>query len=67
MITLDTIRQRLAEDKKKPSRVATWEEIEYLLGLVDALQADLADALAEVDTLNRIIAALSRPAGGPEL
>ncbi len=33
-ITVASIRERLAIDKVKPSRLPTWEEIEFLLNLV---------------------------------
>ena len=39
-ITEATIRERLATDKRKPSRLATWAEIEFLLGLLDQYRAD---------------------------
>lgn len=36
--TLDSIRERLEADQKKTSRLATWEEIEYLLGIIDGVR-----------------------------
>lgn len=42
-ITEATIRERLAADRQKVSRLATWEEIEFLLGLLDTLRRDMDD------------------------
>ena len=39
-VTEETIRERLAADKKKTSRLAAWEEIEDLLGVIDRLQEE---------------------------
>ena len=36
MITEQSIRERLTADRAKVSRLATWEEIEFLLGELDA-------------------------------
>lgn len=47
MITEDTIRERLAADKKKTSRLATWEEIEYLLDRIAAVRQLAEVALQE--------------------
>jgi predicted nucleic acid-binding Zn-ribbon protein len=41
IVTEKSIRQRLAQDKEKVSRLPTWEEIEYLLHLVDSLRQDI--------------------------
>lgn len=40
-ITEATIRERLAADRAKTSRLATWEEIEYLLDELDAVRSRL--------------------------
>lgn len=42
-ITEDSIRARLAADQVKPSRLATWDEIAYLLARVDASEEDAAE------------------------
>lgn len=39
-ITEATIRERLAADRRKPCRLATWEEIAYLLDALDAVRAE---------------------------
>lgn len=36
--TLDSIRKRAEAEHVKVSRLATWEEIEYLLGIVDGVR-----------------------------
>ena len=41
MITEQSIRERLAADRAKVSRLATWDEIEFLLGELDAVRARL--------------------------
>ena len=41
MITEQSIRERLTADRAKVSRLATWEEIEFLLGELDAVRARL--------------------------
>jgi hypothetical protein len=40
MITESSIRERLAQDKAKVSRLASWEEVEFLLDLIDELRDD---------------------------
>ncbi len=34
-ITLDKIRERREADRKKVSRLPTWEEVDYLLAIID--------------------------------
>jgi len=42
-ISLDSIRERLEADKKKVSRLPSWEEIEFLLATIDVVRAYIED------------------------
>lgn len=42
-ISLDSIRERLEADKKKVSRLPTWEEVEFLLATIDVVRAYIED------------------------
>jgi len=41
--TLDSIRERREADRAKASRLATWEEIDYLLGIIDGVREYLEE------------------------
>lgn len=51
MITEESIRQRLAADKVKPCRTATWEEVEFLL---DRLATEREDKML-VNEANQLL------------
>lgn len=48
MITERSIRDRLATDREKVSRLPTWEEVEYLLDMVSDLRQGLREAGADL-------------------
>jgi len=51
MITEQTIRERLAADRAKVSRLATWEEIEFLLDQLDTWRTYALRVTSETTTL----------------
>jgi len=51
VITEETIRERLAADRAKVSRLATWEEIEYLLDQLDTWRTYALRVTKETTTL----------------
>lgn len=59
MITEESIRARLAADQEKPSRLATWEEIAFLLAEVDTLREDAREDEMEIERLLREVARLT--------
>lgn len=52
-ITEESIRARLAVDAEKPSRLATWEEIAFLLADVDTLREEALEDEMEIERLLR--------------
>ena len=51
MITEATIRERLAADRAKASRLATWEEVEFLLDQLDTWRTYALRVTTETNTL----------------
>lgn len=47
--TLDSIRERREADRVKASRLATWEEIDYLLGIIDGVREYIEEIVTPYD------------------
>lgn len=57
-ITEESIRARLAVDAERPSRLATWEEIAFLLSEIDTLRDEALEDEMEIERLLRRGAAI---------
>ena len=63
IITEESIRERLEADKKKPCRLPTWEEIEFLLEQLRILRRWKREAIPVMLGIQDIGRALDLPLG----
>ena len=62
--TLDSIRERREADRAKVSRLATWEEIDYLLGIIDGVREYIEEIVTPYDDLGTTLDRLYEMVGG---